>query len=80
MAEMFRKHRSDLNVDNDAGETKHTKTPDPTPSLRPFDKPESTPTTRGYQNPKLSPGVAVYTMPRGTPTTRRISNPRRPSS
>jgi DNA-directed RNA polymerase specialized sigma24 family protein len=80
MAELFRRHRDETDLSDDVGEGGPQKTPDPTPTLRPFEKPGSTPTTRGYRNPKLSPGVAVYTMPRGTPTTRRLSNPRRPSS
>jgi DNA-directed RNA polymerase specialized sigma24 family protein len=79
MAELFRRHRDERDLSDDVGEGGPQKTPDPTPTLRPFEKPGSTPTTRGYRSPKLSPGVAVYTMPRGTPTTRRLSNPRRPS-
>jgi RNA polymerase sigma-70 factor, ECF subfamily len=80
VAELFRRHRHETDLSDDVGEGGPQKAPEPTPTLRPFEKPGSTPTTRGYRNPKLSPGVAVYTMPRGTPTTRRISNPRRPSS
>jgi DNA-directed RNA polymerase specialized sigma24 family protein len=78
VAELFRRHQEAVDLDHDAGDSGHQKTPAPTPSLRPFEKPEATPTTRGYRNPKLSPGVAVYAMPRNTPTTRRLTNRRRP--
>ncbi|MGH2956874.1 MAG: RNA polymerase sigma factor [Solirubrobacterales bacterium] len=78
LADLFRLHRDAADLDHDVGDTSRQKTPEPTPSLRPFEKPDPTPTTRGYRNPKLSPGVAVYAMPRTTPTTRRLSNRRRP--
>jgi DNA-directed RNA polymerase specialized sigma24 family protein len=80
ITELFHRHRHEGDLNDEAGNSSSKKSPEPTPSLQPFEKPPSTPTTRGYRTPKLSPGVAVYTMPRGTPTTRRISNPRRPSS
>lgn len=78
LAELFRRHSTGVDLDQGSGQSSETRSPEPTPSLRPFDKPEATPTTCGYRSPKLSPGVAVYAMPRSTPTTRRLSNRRRP--
>lgn len=79
IAELLRHHGRGGDLADEAGDGRdHAGTPEPTPSLRPFEKPKATPTTQGHRTPKLTPGVSVYAMPRSTPTTRRLSNRRRP--
>lgn len=71
------RHRHDELETNDVGGPEgRTGIPEPTPTLRPFEKPKPTPSIEGFRQPELTPGIATYATPKKTPSTRRISNPR----
>ncbi|MDX6652196.1 MAG: hypothetical protein QOJ38_977 [Solirubrobacterales bacterium] len=60
--------------DDVGGGGKPSKTPDPTPTLRPIARPKLTPSLETYQLPRSSAGTAEYRTPGLTPSTRRLSS------
>jgi hypothetical protein len=76
------RHRHDLEdvFDDDVGDIdkQHSKSPDPTPTMRPMKRPELTPSMARHRMPEPTRGTATHGgRARSTPSTQRLSSPSR---
>ena len=70
----FRRPQDKFEEDDEVGGHKPRKRPDPTPPMRPFEKPKRTPSLTDYVLPPATRGTAVYAAARKyTPSTQPLS-------